>query len=103
MNLNDILAQQQANLNNAVQTSQRLFLWTALVEFAVFAFFCWVVYMFYARIRDIADELKRFRQAFETAHHNPSALGRFLTSSGASPATAAVPKGFTDAKYMPKQ
>ena len=34
---------------------------------AVLIFLVWVVYMFYARLRDIGDELRKFRTAYEMA------------------------------------
>ncbi len=38
-----------------------------LINLALFAVGVWVIYMFYARLRDIADELRKFRIAFEMA------------------------------------
>jgi hypothetical protein len=101
MNLNDILAQQQANLNKAAQTSQRLFLWTALVEFAVFALFCWVVYMFYARLRDIGEELRRLRIAHEIGGGIIARSGSRTT--GITPPLPPKEAERSDAKYMPKK
>jgi hypothetical protein len=57
------MAQQQALINHA----QNMF-WAFLVIYgAMFMFGMWVVYMFYARLRDIADELRKFRIAYEMA------------------------------------
>ena len=58
MNPNDILAQQQAILNQAAQNAQH-WVWGMLAIYAVFLLIgAWVIYMFYARLRDIADELR---------------------------------------------
>jgi hypothetical protein len=68
MNPNDLLAQQQAILNQAMQNQQH-------VQYAMFAFWlagllttAFVLYMFYARLRDIGQELMKFRIAYEFAH-----------------------------------
>lgn len=65
MNPNDYPAQQQALLNQVMQNAQH---WTvAIITFQI-AFLligAWVTYMFYARLRDIADELRKFRLAYE--------------------------------------
>ena len=64
MNPNDLIAQQQALLQNA-QNWQFAYLALSLASAIVGA---WVVYMFYARLRDITDELRKFRIAYEFAH-----------------------------------
>ena len=40
----------------------------AAIQLGLLVLGCWVIYMFYARLRDIADELIRFRIAYEFAH-----------------------------------
>jgi len=67
MNPNDLLAQQQAYLNQVMQQNQHwqwgiLAIWATgvLVSFGV-------LYLFYARLRDIADELRKMRILFELA------------------------------------
>jgi short subunit dehydrogenase-like uncharacterized protein len=64
MNPNDLITQQQA-LHQNVQYWQYagIVIWLASVLVAA-----WVIYMFYARLRDIADELRKFRIAYEFAH-----------------------------------
>jgi hypothetical protein len=57
MNPSELLAQQQALLQNA-QNWQFIYLVLGLV---CPLFGLWVVYMFYARLRDIADELRKIR------------------------------------------
>ncbi len=64
MNLNDLPAQEQALLQY-VQTLQFASLAISLASLIILG---WVVYMFYARLRDIADELRKFRIAYEFAH-----------------------------------
>jgi hypothetical protein len=72
MNPNDLIAQQQAILQNA-QNWQFIYLAISLTSFIVGG---WVLYMFYARLRDIADKLRKFRVAYEFAQDrkasNPS-------------------------------
>ncbi len=68
MNPNDLIAQQQALLQNA-QNWQFAYLAFLLASFIVGG---WVLYMFYARLRDIADELRKFRIAYEFAQGRKS-------------------------------
>jgi len=58
MDYNQIIAQQQAILNQAY--------WTTLAVFAgVTVLGCFITYLFYARLRDIGDELRRIRVTYE--------------------------------------
>jgi hypothetical protein len=67
MNPNDLYAQQQALLNQAMQHAQQV-QWACLaISAAMFIFGMFVVYLFYARLRDIADELRKLRIAYEMA------------------------------------
>ncbi len=69
MNPNDIIAQQQALFQNA----QNLQLACLAFCLALCIVGSWVLYMFYARLRDIADELRKFRIAYEfTQDRKPS-------------------------------
>ena len=61
MNPNDLIAQQQALLQNA-QNWQYIYLAVWLASVLVGA---WVIYMFYSRLRDIADELRKMRVTYE--------------------------------------
>lgn len=68
MNNNDPMAQQQALLNQAMQHAQNmqygmLAFWLASLIITAF-----VIYLFYARLRDIVEELRKFRIAYEFAH-----------------------------------
>jgi len=63
MNPNDYLAQQQALLQNA-QIMQWIYVALSL---AFFLGGLYVTYLFYAALREIAQELRRFRVAFEMA------------------------------------
>jgi hypothetical protein len=56
-----------------------------------FAIGMFVIYMFYARLRDIADELRKFRIAFEMADD------RKIQSAAPAPARAD-----DDSRYLPK-
>ena len=42
-------------------------LFSILINMVVFLIAVFVTYMFYARLRDIADELRKFRIAYEMA------------------------------------
>jgi hypothetical protein len=91
MNPNDLIAQQQALLNQAMQNAQH---WTvAIITFQI-AFLligAWVTFMFYARLRDIADELRKFRIAFEMAEDRKARI-----------ATPKSPRADEDSRFMPK-
>jgi hypothetical protein len=65
MNPNDYVAQQQAILNQAMQTQQHWVWGMIAIELAFLLIGAWVIYMFYARLRDLADELMKFRIAYE--------------------------------------
>lgn len=94
MNPNDILAQQQALLNQFLHNSQQV-LWGALaIQLAAFIIAALVIYMFYARLRDIADELRKFRIAYEFAH-SPTKSREM--SNLQSPPTA------ENSRYQPKR
>jgi hypothetical protein len=67
MNPNDLIAQQQALLNQVVQNEQHWAVAIITFRIAFLLIGAWVVYMFYARLRDIADEPRKFRIAFEMA------------------------------------
>ena len=59
----------------------------------------WVVYMFYARLRDIAEELMNLRVAYEFANPPRSGATRPLTPAEA----AANPfQKDSDGRYQPK-
>jgi len=64
MDYNQLLAQQQ----QAIQNVQGWIWMCVVIESALFILRCWVLYMFYARLRDIGDELQKLRIAYEFAH-----------------------------------
>ena len=97
MNQNDILAQQQALLNQALNQQHHLY-WAAALFYVVgLAVTGWVLYMFYARLRDIAHELKKLRIAYESSH---SSLANAPANQHSE--SAQVPSS-TDYRYMPKK
>ena len=64
-----------------------------------------VTYMFYARLRDIGDELRKFRIAYEFAHppESRSQSRREHSSESARPeASNPFAPSEADAKYKPK-
>lgn len=94
MNPNDLFAQQQAML---WQMMFHVYWPVFIVQFACLAFAGWVIYMFYARLRDIAAELKKLRVAYENSNPRPS-------KSSANQATAPEqPPVNPDTRYMPKK
>ena len=58
MNQNDSLEQLQALLNQTMQTQQHMSVAIIIVQIAFLLIGAWVVYMFYARLRDIEVELQ---------------------------------------------
>jgi hypothetical protein len=93
MNPNDILAQQQAYLNQAVERSQHMMWGVIAIYLALFIIGLVVLFLFYARLRDIADELRKLRVAFELSEDRKARA----TSSSRQPAN---PSG--EDRYMPK-
>ena len=101
MDYNQLLAQQQ----QAIQNVQG-FIWVAgAVQLALFIVGCWVLYMFYARLRDIGDELQKLRIAYEFAHApekrpaaHPDQRGPTAWPEAPKPLTPPV----EDTKYKPK-
>jgi hypothetical protein len=67
MNQNDIMSQQQALLTQLMENAQRLQFASLAIGLAMLILGAWVLYMFYARLRDIGDELRKFRIAYEMA------------------------------------
>ncbi|HZL78485.1 MAG TPA: hypothetical protein VFC17_06500 [Candidatus Limnocylindrales bacterium] len=68
MNPNDLLAQQQAFYEQAMQRVQQNELIVAIFSLCGFLITALVIYMFYARLRDIAEELMKLRVAYEFAN-----------------------------------
>jgi hypothetical protein len=91
MNPNDILAQQQAILNQAMQTQQHWTVAMLIIGIVSPLIGAWVIYMFYARLRDIADELMKFRIAYEMSEGRKDEAAKRTTL----PADA-------DSRYAPK-
>jgi len=96
MNPNDLLAQQQALLNEALTRQQHWSWLAAVLSLASIAATAWVLYMFYARLRDIANELRNFRLAFEFYHSGQSASRPNLRAESAQPPE-------DNSRYMPKK
>ena len=68
MNPNDLIAQQQALLNQYIQNAQHIAIGVLALYLALFLLGCWVIYMFYARLRGIEQEIMKFRIAYEFAN-----------------------------------
>jgi hypothetical protein len=94
MNPNDVLAQYQAMLNQATQQSQKM-MWVAIAfQVVVVILTAWAIYMFYARLRDIVDELRKFRMAYESSGESNLKAG---------PNRRESPAPDDDSPYMPKR
>jgi hypothetical protein len=65
MNLNELLAQQQAFVNQYAQNSQQVMLGVLALQIVFLIVGPWVIYMFYSRLRDIGDELRKIRVTYE--------------------------------------
>jgi hypothetical protein len=84
MNPNDVLAQAQAQAYQAMQQYHDFLLGLLAFQVAGFLLACFVVYLFYARLRDIANELMKFRIAYEFAR-TPEPQPRARQQSRAEP------------------
>ena len=62
-----------------------------LINLVLFAVSAFVIYMFYARLRDIAGELRKFRIAYEMADDRKT-----------QSAAPAPPRADDDSRYLPK-
>jgi threonine/homoserine/homoserine lactone efflux protein len=94
MNPNDLIAQQQAIINQAMQTQQNWVWGMIAIQIAFLLIGAWVVYMFYARLRDIAEELMQLRVAYEFANQRKSDGNRPATlgETPANPFQGSKPK-----------
>jgi hypothetical protein len=105
MNPNDVLAQQQALLNQAMQNYQHVQYGMSALSLGSFIVAAFVTYLFYARLRDIADEVRKLRIAYEYCHphesRSQSPHGPPGDSAWPEPPKPPAPSA-EDAKYMPK-
>ncbi len=85
MNPNDLFTQQQAYINQAIQNAQQWQIVYLVISLAMFIFSMFVIYMFYARLRDIADELRKFRIAYEMAEDRRQPSGSLRKPTPDSP------------------
>jgi hypothetical protein len=67
MNPNDYLAQLQAQQQAILQSGQHVQFIMLLISIAGIIGTAWALFMFYARLRDIADELQKLRIAYMMA------------------------------------
>jgi hypothetical protein len=94
MNSNDLLAQQQALINQALNQAHQIY-WVMIIFWvAGLVVTGWVLYMFYARLRDLANELKKLRIAYESSH-SPQTMPR--------PRPESPPLADDQSRYKPKQ
>lgn len=115
MTPNDILAQQQAAMDQAMAQNHVVLgqafgaaWWTVALSFGFSliagGFFWYIVYLFYCRLRDIANETMRLRIAFETVHSSTLGLKNSIQPSSGStvrsfgPGSPAAAEGQGNAK-----
>ena len=99
------LAQLQEAMHRAGQAADNHIYAALAIAFGAFIFQCWLIYMCYARLRDIEDHLRRFHTAYEFAA-TPHSHSRAREEQASAAAWPEPPKPLTapaeDAKYMPK-
>jgi hypothetical protein len=83
MNPSDLITQQQALLNQAMQNYQSWFWAVIAIQFGLMLIAACVIYLFYARLRDIAQELMKLRIICEFAN-SPKSRATRPTTSGES-------------------
>ena len=54
--------------NNLMAQAQAILIAITAIQVGLMIFGAWVVYMFYARLRDIADELRIIRITYQMDH-----------------------------------
>jgi len=80
-----------------LHTTQQWQLAYVVIGLAALIIHCWVVYMFYARLSDIADELRKIRVTYEMEQE------RSVRIAARSPSAPAGDNPFAkDDRYMPK-
>ena len=95
LDLNSVLAQQQALINQASQNASHIMWGAIIVQILVFVLAVWAAYMFYARLRDIANELRQLRVAYQETH--PTEI--VYSHKPVSPMSRATGD---ESRYMPK-
>ena len=90
MNPNDVLAQQQALLNQAMNQTQQVYWLVAVLNVVGLVIGAWVVYLFYCRISEIAQELRKLRIAYE------------FSSARSNPPVSNHPAREDDSRFKPK-
>jgi len=78
-----------------MQNIQRWQLGLGAIHVALLILSALILYMFYARLRDIADELRHIRIAYEMANERKSSSAPLPQPRANEPPA--------DARYMPKQ
>lgn len=97
MNQSDLLNQLQAQQQAAMQHLESIQIGMIVFASAGFLVTAWVLYMFYARLRDIANELQKIRLAYEIEHSRKNRNPAFQPVSPTSSNPLA-----SDSRYMPK-
>lgn len=98
MNPNEILSQWQAQQQSTVQFIQHFQIAIICVTVIAAMVHGWVIYMFYARLRDIADELRKMRVTYEMSQE------RAIRGVARPPTAGSAENPFaSDTRYMPKK
>jgi hypothetical protein len=92
MNPNEI----QAFVSQSLQQSQQVMWGVLALQIALLIVGGWVLYMFYARLRDVADELRKIRVTYEMEQDRIAhgAARRPAVTPGENPSA-------DDARYKP--
>lgn len=81
--MNQILDQNQTEVGHSFGAVWWVALLTFVVPLVVGGFLWYIVYLFYCRLRDIANETKRLRIAFVTVHSSTLGLKNSIQSGSA--------------------
>lgn len=84
-------------MNEPLERYYQILFGVAAIQVAMTVLGFWVIYMFYARLRDIADELRKLRVTYEMEQERTIRLAARSTSAPAGNQPVAG-----DSPYMPK-
>ena len=102
MNPNDLIAQQQAILNQTVQ-SQQYWAWGIIAfQIACTGIGALILYLFYARLRDIAEELRKIRISYQDNTDRDEDRRERLEALQSHPTGNPSASASGDNKYQPR-
>jgi hypothetical protein len=86
-----------------MQNAQHVAIGALALYLALFILGCWVVYMFYSRLRGIEQEIMKFRIAYEFAHKPETRTKGRQENRAAPSAWPEPPKQLVPAAPMPEE